>query len=451
VSKVDPPRQRTVTVHRGTGALTSSNGGCILRVVEGVDRGAELELLGDGEATVGTGSDCSLRLTDSTVSTRHLSVRIEGPGLVISDLRSKNGTYYLGTRLEKATVPHGATLLLGSTRLRLSERRPQSGQTASQRDSYGALVGNSPAMCRLYAVLEQLEGADCTVLIIGETGSGKEVVARELHAHSPRAKKRFEVCDCGSLAPTVVESELFGHAKGAFTGAHQAHAGVFARADSGTVFLDEIGELPLDLQPKLLRVLERREVRPVGGSTTQEVDVRCIAATNRPLPESVKQGTFRADLFFRLNVVTVEVPPLRERREDIPLLVRTLLAETGHPVELSAATLELFTTGYDWPGNVRELKNALTRISAVGSLPPGMEERAKAEARSGSSPAIDASDTFQAQKRRVIEAFERDYLKAKLSAADNNIRRAAREANMDRNHFRDLLRKYGLAPHDSDD
>jgi two-component system, NtrC family, nitrogen regulation response regulator GlnG len=287
-------------------------------------------------------------------------------------------------------------------------------------------------------------------LVHGETGVGKDVVAQEIHRRSARAAGPFEVCDCTALTLSLADSELFGHARGSFTGAHAAHRGAFQRAHGGTLFLDEVGELPLELQPKFLRALETRKIKPVGGTEATEVDVRIIAATNRDLPEEVRRGRFRQDLLFRLTSVTLEVPPLRERREDIPALLQALLQGMGQAaLPLTQSTIELFTTGYDWPGNVRELKGALTRVLTFGSVPAPLAE-ATAQPTSSNAP-VDIGEPFQEAKRRVVDAFERDYLRAMLEAADQNISQAARSAAVERNYFRRLLRKHGLWSADRDE
>ncbi len=419
--------------------------GCILRVVEGDDQGKELAVF-SGKVIVGKHADCDLRLTDTTVSRSHLSVELTDEGIVVTDLQSTNGTYYLDTKLEKATLPLGAVLTLGHTRLMLASQQLTTEQEYSDKTSYGRLVGVSLPMRALYAALERLEQFDYTVLITGETGVGKELVAHEIHRNSQRKNAPFEVCDCTSLTPNLAENELFGHVRGSYTGAEGYYAGVFERADGGTVFLDEVGELPLELQPKLLRVLESSQFRPIGGDALKEVDVRVVAATNRDLYEESKTGRFRKDLFYRLNMVSVRVPALRERREDIPALLKTILAEHGQgDLELSPMTMKLLITGYDWPGNVRELRNALARMQAMGQWPGSLSRGSNAKTiETGGSPDFDLEGTFQGEKKRIVEAFERDYLSAKLARAKGNISLAAREAGLERNHFKRLLRKHGL-------
>ena len=434
-----PASQKTEGIERNTPEAD----GCLIQVIEGADAGTSYELL-RGKAVVGSREGCQLRLSDPTVSGSHVEVEVRADGVLVTDLGSTNGTYYLETRLEKAVVQHGAVITVGHTRLRVSSCHPPHGVTFSNRSSYGALIGSAPAMQRLYSVLERIETVAFAVLITGDTGVGKELVAREIHGHSKRKEGPFEICDCAALPSTLAESELFGHARGSFTGATADHPGAFARADGGTLLLDEIGELPLDLQPKLLRALDRREIRPVGGTRFREVDVRVIAATHRDLSTLVTDGKFREDLYFRLQIVNVEVPALRKRREDIPLLVDSFLRELGQEeLRPSQATLELFTTGYDWPGNVRELRNALSSVLTLGSwaAPPGDEVLHAPQER---DPAVRYDATFHEEKQHLIEAFERDYLAAKLQENEGNIARTARAANLERNHLKHLLRKYGL-------
>jgi two-component system response regulator HydG len=241
----------------------------------------------------------------------------------------------------------------------------------SQEDANG-LLGKSPEMEKLYRILSKVAFSTHPVLILGESGTGKELVARSIHVNGPNASKPFVPVDCGSLVPSLIESELFGHVKGAFTGADRAKEGLLAAADGGTVFLDEIGELPLDLQAKLLRALQEKEVRPVGATQARPISARVLAATNRDLAGMVEQGKFRKDLFFRLNVVNLKIPPLRERRSDIPLLAMYFLArmekQTGVMRTFSDESLRVLAE-YDWPGNVRELENAIERACALSSGP----------------------------------------------------------------------------------
>jgi DNA-binding NtrC family response regulator len=240
------------------------------------------------------------------------------------------------------------------------------------KQGFGQLVGHSPEMEKLYRIIAKAAHSTHPVLILGESGTGKELVARSIHFAGPNKEKPFIPVDCGSLVPTLIESELFGYVRGAFTGAVRSKEGLLATAEGGTVFLDEVGELPVDLQAKLLRAIQEKEIRPVGGTRAMPINIRILAATNRDLDAAVSQGTFRRDLYFRLNVLTLRIPPLRERKQDIPLLLGNFLerinkaTENQHTVSDDALRLMLH---YDWPGNVRELENCIERACTTCSLP----------------------------------------------------------------------------------
>jgi transcriptional regulator with GAF, ATPase, and Fis domain len=312
------------------------------------------------------------------------------------------------------------------------------------------MVGKSPAMREIFGLVERIAPTDATVLIEGETGTGKDMVARTLHQLSPRAAAPFIVVDCGAVAGTLIESELFGHEKGAFTGAVAARQGAFELASGGTVFLDELGELSLDLQPKLLRVLEQRELRRVGGSKTIKVDLRVIAATRKDLRSEVEKGKFREDLYFRLNVVPITAPALRERREDIPVLIDTMLSKLApnSGIVLSEAT-RMALMAHDWPGNVRELRNVIERALALGA-DPGMlvaplgGDTAPKSPQPRNSTEFEPGVSFRETKEKWNELFERRYLTWLIKRAEGNISKAARDADMDRKYLHKLLRKYGI-------
>jgi len=290
-----------------------------------------------------------------------------------------------------------------------------------------------------------------SVVIQGETGTGKELVARAIHELSPRKRGPMVVLDCGAIPPNLIESELFGHEKGAFTGAVAARPGAFERAHGGTIFLDELGELRFDLQPKLLRVLENREVRRVGGNDVQEIDVRVIAATNRDLVKEVQQGTFREDLYFRLSVITIQLPPLRQRREDIPFIIKGALADPEvvqrhGPKRLSPAAMAVLM-GYAWPGNVRELMNV---VSHVLTFSDGVEidvshlpTRVQGQSQEQPLP-FNEHLSFKDAKEQLLESFEREYISQVLRRCDGNISRAARESGLHRKSIERLVKKYGL-------
>ena len=321
----------------------------------------------------------------------------------------------------------------------------------SEREALGEMVGKSPAMREIFGLVERIAPTDATVLIEGETGTGKDLIARTLHQLSPRRGAAFIVVDCGAVAGTLIESELFGHEKGSFTGAVAARQGAFELASGGTVFLDELGELSLDLQPKLLRVLEQRELRRVGGTKTMKVDLRVVAATRKDLRSEVEKGKFREDLYFRLNVVPITAPPLRDRREDIPLLIDAMLTRLapGGGIALSDASRAALMA-HDWPGNVRELRNVIERALALGTdpgllvAPLGGEPVAKgAQIREGLE--FEPGLSFRETKEKWNELFERRYLTWLIRRADGNISKAARDADMDRKYLHKLLRKYGIS------
>ena len=321
------------------------------------------------------------------------------------------------------------------------------------------MVARSSAMREIFGLIERIAPTDATVLIEGETGTGKDMIARTIHALSRRKDAPFIVVDCGAVAGTLIESELFGHEKGSFTGAVAARQGAFELASGGTVFLDELGELSLDLQPKLLRVLEQRELRRVGGSKTIKVDLRVVAATRKDLRNEVEKGKFREDLYFRLNVVPITAPPLRDRREDVPILVEHFLEKltpegAERPQLLESARQALY--GHDWPGNVRELRNVLERALALGSDPSslvaplgdlGVGRGGALPASAGgrdAPPEFEPGLSFRDTKERWNEVFERRYLSWLLRRAEGNISKAARDADMDRKYLHKLLRKYNI-------
>jgi DNA-binding NtrC family response regulator len=396
---------------------------------------------------VGSGKAAGFRLKDPSVSRKHLELTPVAEGMLIRDLGSTNGTKVGGNRITEAVVGIGSVLVLGKTKLELVRTVERHPLPLSRRRRFGELIGSSAPMRQVYALLERAAEVDVTVLIEGETGTGKELAARALHRNSHRAKNSFQIVDCGAVSPTLIEAELFGHVKGSFTGADRDRAGAFELAHQGTLFFDEIGELPLALQPKLLRALETREVRRIGGSAQIPVDVRFVAATNRDLTVEVKRGRFREDLFYRLNVFRVAMPPLREHRDDIPTLVKHFL-EPLSSTPLSEELLERMVQ-LDWPGNVRELRNAVERAVVLSRG----EKRATDDVETPTSPgeaavpdlaAVDASRPFKEVKAEVVARFEQSYLEQVLARTGGNISAAAREAGIDRKHMERLIRKHGI-------
>jgi two-component system nitrogen regulation response regulator GlnG len=411
-----------------------------LMVISGPDQGRQI-VLERGGYRVGKNKGIELSLTDSAVSRIHLLIDVLPGSLRVTDNGSRNGSFCDGLRFTTVEARPGSVLKIGRTEMRIL---PVDGGAAalppSERTRFGKLVGTSLAMRDLFAILERAAPTDTDVLIYGETGTGKELCAEAIHAASARRDKPFVVCDLAGVAPTLIESELFGHVKGAFTGASAHRAGVFERAHSGTLFLDEVGELPPDVQPRLLRALERREVKRVGGDEFRKVDLRVVAATHRDLPAEVAAGRFREDLFHRLAVLTVSLPPLRSRVQDIPAIVDELLGRMGRPLDaLSAETKALLST-HRWPGNIRELKNVLERALSLGGA---LQLPAGGEAGKLGIP-ISADRPFKEVKDELVSAFERDYLVDLVRKSAGNVSAAARKAGLDRAYLHKLLQKHHI-------
>ena len=344
-------------------------------------------------------------------------------------------------RVVEAHVRLGAVLRMGETVLGLSAGRERASIDLSPRHSFGAVIGASTEMRRLYAVLEKVAPTDSAVLILGETGTGKELVARAIHDASPRAKHPFVVVDCGAIAENLIESELFGHVRGAFSGAHSDRRGLFEEASGGTLFLDEIGELPSALQPRLLRVLETHEVRRVGSNASRRVDVRILAATKRPLAQSVNDGTFRDDLYYRLAVVEIELPPLRARRDDLPLLADTFYRRYAGETEIPPPDLVASLASRAWPGNVRELRNFIERTVSVGYTAPGSPPPR------GSAPEglVPIHLPLKDARATWTEQFELLYVKALLAKTVGNVTRAAELAGVNRRSLQRLIVSLGIS------
>ena len=411
-----------------------------VEVIDGPDRGAHAA--GGDTVSVGTARDNALVLGDFTVSRYHLEIAVRPQGIVVTDLGSTNGTYIGAVRIERAVVPPNTPITLGGTTIRFEDavRRTVRNELPEVRDLHG-MIARSPQMLRLFADIERIAATPTSVLIVGESGTGKERVAEALHARSGRAPAPLVTIDCGALASPLIASELFGHERGAFTGADRVHAGAFERAGTGTVFLDEIGELPAADQSSLLGVLERRRFRRVGGTQEIEVGARVIAATNRDLRAEVNTGRFRHDLYHRLAVVVLRLPPLRDRREDIIPLVRHFARDLGatEPVEtiFGADTLARWER-HPWPGNIRELRNAVEAALVVGPL--GNYEQLPGPSHDDAEPLQPYKDARAA----VVREFEHGYLKRLLAEAGGNVSQAARTAKMDRSHLIDLLHRHGL-------
>lgn len=417
--------------------------GLRLDVVEGPDAKNAFVATSD-RVTIGTAPGNDLLLTDTTVSRYHLEVVRRGDRFQVIDHGSTNGTFVAGVRLERGAITAGTILELGRSRVRVGEGELVQLELHGA-SSLGGLRGDAPVMRRLMAQIDRVAKSETSVLLVGESGTGKELIARALHDRSSRATKPFVTVDGGALTPSLVLSELFGHEKGAFTGADRRHPGAFERGHGGTVFLDEIGELAPSLQTTLLGALERRRFTRVGGTEEVSVDVRVVAATNRDLRAEVNRGAFRLDLYYRLAVATLAVPALRERTEDIPVLVRHFLAEAGHDGTPESVvppeTMEALVT-HHWPGNVRELRNFVEATLALGEAPP--------LAGGPGSPASPDSNAvlalpYSEARRSVLDDFEGRFLRGLLARTNGNVSQAAREARMNRSHLIDLLKRHGIS------
>ena len=424
-----------------------------LLIISGPLQGREVVLNRD-TFTIGSGSHNDLSIEDSTVSKRHCEIVVEQSGYLIRDLESTNGTFVQGVRVSSAHLAPGSEIQLGKTRLVFCPLQDANDIPLSRNEAFGAMMGRSVPMRRIFYLAETYSPADVTIMITGETGTGKEILAEEIHNHSSRSAKPFIVIDCAAISKELIESELFGHVKGSFTGANADRQGAFELADGGTVFLDEIGDLSPDLQPKLLRVLEKREIRRVGCNKVRKINVRIISATNRNLANEVNEGRFREDLFYRLSVVHLELPPLRRRREDVPLLVKRFLTDLHGEDALTQLadidrTMEVLKR-HEWPGNVRELRNLielafyserrpvdLSAFLSLGNLRAG---------RKNNEPEVNfvTDKPFKDAKNDLIEEFEKTYLNDLLARNKQNISRSAREAGIERAYLQRLIRKYGM-------
>ncbi len=419
------------------------------------------------DVTIGAMDDNDLVVDDDTVSRYHCRISQDNDAYLVADLGSTNGTFVNRVRIREAFLKPGCTITLGKSDVRFQSLDERVEIRPVDRDRFGSIVGHSTRMREIFSILEKIGPTGATVVIEGETGTGKEVVARTVHEQSRRSGRPFVVFDCGAVPENLIESELFGHEKGSFTGAIMARQGLFEVAQGGTIFLDELGELSLDLQPKLLRALEQREIRRVGSNKAIKVDVRVVAATNRNLEAEVAAGRFRQDLFYRLSVVRLILPPLRDRVEDVPLLAKHFLRSgefnkgaDGRPQVKGIARDALDAMmSYRWPGNVRELLNVVERACAYAEgeyiLPEFLPEtisgmgivRRRASSSSATNKERGAPTTdkpFKEAKEDWVSSFEKDYIHNLLKRNSFNISHAAREADIDRKYFRKLMKKYGI-------
>ncbi len=429
--------QATV-VSTGAPLMERSLRSFVLRVVAGPDTGKALAVdPRQGRVLLGQSPSCSLRLDDRAVSRRHAAIDPEAGGFHLYDLGSTNGTFVNGIRALDVVLNGGETIQIGSTVVRIEPGEDVT-EVASDRSAFGSFRGASDEIRRLYPLIDRIAASEIPVVIEGETGTGKEVLAEALHEAGARANGPFVVFDCTTVAANLMEAALFGHERGAFTGATNAAPGLFEQAHGGTLFIDEIGDLDIALQAKLLRAIERSEVRRIGGKGWTRVDVRIISATRRDLDREVQTGRFRDDLFFRLAVARVELPPLRRRRKDIPILAAYFWQQMGgSPAALTGDLLKRLED-YDWPGNVRELRNAVAQRIALGDLATPSRVGGPVGGSAAEDPLGDIISRdlpFPIARERAMEAFEERYVQHVLAQNGGNVTRAAHAAGIGRRYF----------------
>ena len=415
--------------------------GIDLVVIEGPDRGVRVRVAA-GVTRIGTAGGNHLRLTDRAVSRVHCELRLRAHVVQVVDAGSTNGTFAEGIRVTDAELTPGAIFRVGATAIRLEAADAPTRVPISRSDRFGDLLGGSVAMRCVYAVLERLAATDTTALIHGETGTGKELAARAVHDASRRARGPFVTVDCGAIAENLIESELFGHVRGAFSGAQADRKGLFEEAEGGTLFLDEIAELPLALQPKLLRALEAREIRRVGANVSKPIDVRVVAATHRSLAQGVNDGRFREDLYYRLAVVEVELPPLRARREDLVTIAQRFYERFSGGDDPLPESLVTAIHARAWSGNVRELRNFIERSV---TLDPGRDRAAPISESLAPSSSAAVPVHLPMKEARVVwmEQFERRYVEALLRRTGGNVTHAAEIAGVHRRSLQRIIASLG--------
>ena len=415
-----------------------------VEVVEGPNAGLTRNAHAD-TLSIGTADGNDLVLTDDTVSRYHLELGRGRAGVRVVDCGSTNGSLVNGVVLRTGEIPAGSTIQIGRTRLVVTDGEHVTLEIHAG-ESLAGMRGRTAVMRRLMAAIQRAAKSDVSVLVVGESGTGKELVARGLHDLGPRSAKPFVAVDCAAMSPALIASELFGHERGAFTGADHQHIGAFERADGGTLFLDEIGELPTALQSNLLGALERRRFRRLGGRTEISIDLRVVSATNRDLRAEVNSGVFRLDLYYRLAVVTLALPALRDHAEDIELLVEYFLRDAGYagPVAdlISEPTMRTLAQ-HHWPGNVRELRNLIEATLAMGE-PPAFDHHSAAPVAPGDPFTPLLGLDYKAARHQILSQFEARYCSALLEGARGNVSRAARQAQMDRSHLLELLQRHRL-------
>jgi len=418
---------------------------CTLVETEGPNPG-QVHPIAKSRVVVGKSPDCDVTIADVTVSRQHFEILNEGGRYLIKDLGSTNGTELDGAPVREAYLRPGAVIKSGEVVFRFRTEYDPVQITPSERETFGGMIGRSVSMRECFALLEKVAPTEATVLLLGETGTGKGAAVAALHEHSKRGKGPQVVVDCGAVARNLIESELFGHVKGAYTGATALRKGALEESEGGTLLIDELDDMPLDLQPKLLRAFEERTFVRLGSNQPIKFDARVVAASKKDLAMEVAAGRFREDLYYRLSVVIIRLPPLRERPEDIPLLFDHFSGEVGKFDTLPPAVRERWLN-HSWPGNVRELRNAVERSLALDEdgLPGGgMGLRPQASPAAAGTLIPDYSRPFKEAKERLLDAFEREYVKRLMLRSSGGVAGAARTAGIDRKHLYNLLEKHGL-------
>lgn len=411
---------------------------------------------------IGSHPDCDFSIPEPSISRQHAKIELDANGYRLVDLGSKNGTFIGDVRINDIYLTSPMTFRCGAVNIEFELGSDAIEVAISNENHFGEMLGQSMAMREIFGLLSRVAPTPATVLVEGESGCGKELVAEAIREHSDRANKPFVIFDCSAVSKDLIESELFGHVKGAFTGAVSDRKGAFLQANGGTLFLDEIGELSLDLQPKLLRALENHMIRPVGSEKTYQVDVRVIAATNRSLVREVEAGNFREDLYYRLAVIKIDLPPLRKRPEDIPILVEHFLEESskkfGKPApNITFSTLQKLRS-YQWPGNVRELKNFIERAcllsndnrietrflnaKSIPSAKPTIQNENNSD--EYVDQVLNSNIPFKEAKQTIVEQFESKYWHKLLETTGGNMSKAARIAGMHRKSVEYIVRKLDI-------
>jgi len=405
-----------------------------LKIISPQSKAREFKLAG---AVIGSSPGCDIVIEkDDYISTNHCKIFSVDEKYFLEDLSSKNGTFHDGEKIDKIELSKKGEIGIGNTRIQYRIERASEKLKPAAMTSLGPIIGKSQGMRELFTLVSRVAPSDATACLIGESGTGKELIARYIHESSPRHAKPFVAINCGAIPENLIESELFGHEKGAFTNATSQHRGVFEQTDGGTLFLDEIGEMPPDLQTRLLRVLETKMIKRVGGQVEAPVDVRVITATNKDLKVLVKEGLFREDLFFRLYVIPINILPLRERKEDIPLLVEHLLEELlpeGVLKTVNSAAMNKMLA-YDWPGNVRELKNTIQRAILISD-----KKEIAGDDITFSNLSLSGEDLPES-----MAGQKQDVICNALKSSNGNISEAARKLKISRTTLASMIKRFDI-------